>query len=131
MIVVILVEIINLWNLSNITEGVYSLMFDFIALGIIAEFDDYFIEIYRDTNLEPIISTLELKFDRTKSPKRHLPNLKEIKLEKLMQKIRENLKDFGNLCDDQFSRNMPTNVEAPGETSYCGACFRNCKKTCW
>ena len=51
MIVVILVEIINLWNLSNITEGVYSLMFDFIALGIIAEFDDYFIEIYRDTNL--------------------------------------------------------------------------------
>ena len=84
MVVVVLVEIINLWNLSNITEGVYSLMFDFIALGIIAEFDDYFIEIYRDTNLEPLISELELTFDRTKSPKRQLPNLKDIKLEKLM-----------------------------------------------
>ena len=40
------VEFINLWNLSNITEGVHSLMFDFIALGIIAEFDDYFYVLY-------------------------------------------------------------------------------------
>lgn len=38
-----MVEGINLWNLSNITSGsTKDLMFDFIALGIIAEFDDYF-----------------------------------------------------------------------------------------
>ena len=53
-IFVFLVEVINLWNLSNITGGNTSeLMFDFIALGIVAEFDDYFIEIYRYSNLAP------------------------------------------------------------------------------
>ena len=49
-VMIFLVEFINLWNLSNITEGgTYSLMFDFIALGIIAEFDDYFVELYEGT----------------------------------------------------------------------------------
>lgn len=84
MVVIIIVEIINLWNLSNITEGTYSLMFDFIALGIIAEFDDYFIEIYRYSNLSYLIDELQLTFDRTVQPKRILPNLKEVKLERLM-----------------------------------------------
>ena len=57
-IFVFLVEVINLWNLSNITGGDTSeLMFDFIALGIVAEFDDYFIEIYRYSNLAPFVDS--------------------------------------------------------------------------
>ena len=95
MVIIMLVEIINLWNLSNITEGTYDLMFDFIALGIIAEFDDYFVEIYKDTALDPLINgDVTLTFDRTKMPKRNLPNLNETKLEKWMGKIKENLKLF-------------------------------------
>ena len=90
---ILLVEGINLWNLSNITEGgTNSLMFDFIALGIIAEFDDYFIEIYRNSTFDPLISDLTLKFDSVLMPKRQNPNLKDFKLAKLMQKVRENMK---------------------------------------
>ena len=64
------VEFINLWNLSNITEGgVHSLMFDFIALGIIAEFDDYFFELYRHVEIAGLLGK-ELKFENVKSPKR-------------------------------------------------------------
>ena len=64
-VLVFLVELINLWNLSNITGGDTSeLMFDFIALGIVAEFDDYFIEIYRYSNLSPFID-LTISFERT------------------------------------------------------------------
>lgn len=47
MAVIYIVEFINLWNLSNNSGGTYKLVFDFIALGIIGEFDDYFIEIYK------------------------------------------------------------------------------------
>ena len=65
-----LVEVINLWNLSNITEGgTYSLMFDFIALGIIAEFDEYFIELYAGTQLMPLLEN-PLKVVNVKRPKR-------------------------------------------------------------
>ena len=67
MVMIMMVEVINLWNLSNITEGTYSLMFDFIALGIVAEFDDYFVEIYKETALDPLINgEYPLIFDRTK-----------------------------------------------------------------
>ena len=53
---IFLVELVNLWNLSTITGGPSDLMFDFIALGIIAEFDDYFLEIYKGgSNLEPLL----------------------------------------------------------------------------
>ena len=106
MVVIIIVEIINLWNLSNITEGTYSLMFDFIALGIIAEFDDYFIEIYRYSHLSDLIE-FELPFERVKYPKRNLPNLKEVKMEKLIIKIKQNLKDFREMFADKNIRNMP------------------------
>lgn len=58
-VIIVLVEIINLWNLSNITEGgTNDLMFDFIALGIIAEFDDYFIEIYKYSPIAPLYTEL-------------------------------------------------------------------------
>ena len=66
MVMIMMVEVINLWNLSNITEGTYALMFDFIALGIVAEFDDYFVEIYKDTALDPLIEYDGLVFDRCK-----------------------------------------------------------------
>ena len=78
MIIIVMVEVINLWNLSNITEGgVNALMFDFIALGIIAEFDDYFVEIYMNSDLDPLIEDLVLTFERTKRPKRRLPDMDE------------------------------------------------------
>ena len=73
------VELINLWNLSNITGGTSDLMFDFIALGIIAEFDDYFVEIYKGSNLEPLLG-VSFTFENTVKPKRELPLPKEIKV---------------------------------------------------
>ncbi len=65
-IVIVMVEIINLWNLSNITDDTRGLMFDFIALGIIAEFDDYFIEIYRYSSLSYMINELTLDFEHVR-----------------------------------------------------------------
>ena len=66
MIMIFGVELINLWNLSNITEGgVHSLMFDFIALGIIAEFDDYFFELYKSVSISKLIEN-ELLFENVK-----------------------------------------------------------------
>ena len=69
MIMIIFCEFINLWNLSNINEGVHSLIFDFIALGIIAEFDDYFFELYRYVSISNLIE-IELVFENVKKPKR-------------------------------------------------------------
>ena len=69
--IIVLVEVINLWNLSNITEGTYSLMFDFIALGIIAEFDDYFIEVYRYSSMASMIGQT-LHFTNVVTPKRRV-----------------------------------------------------------
>ena len=70
MIMIFGVELINLWNLSNITEGgVHSLMFDFIALGIIAEFDDYFFELYKYVSISHLIE-ITLVFENVKKPKR-------------------------------------------------------------
>ena len=131
MVMIMMVEIINLWNLSNITEGTYALMFDFIALGIVAEFDDYFVEIYKDTALDPLITYEGLTFDRTKMPKRHLPNLRETKLEKWMGKIKENLKLFDEHCNEMNTRNMPEVAEVPGEEAYCENCCNTCHRTCW
>ena len=74
------IEGINLWNLANIMEGgTHSLMFDFIALGIIAEFDDYFVEIYRNSTYEPLLE-LALDFESSSKPKREQPDLKDFKL---------------------------------------------------
>ena len=117
MVIIYLVEVINLWNLSNISGDVSELMFDFIALGIVAEFDDYFIAIYKSTSLEPLINDIDLTFDRTKSPKRRLPvftEIKRIKLEKLMQKIRESLKELKTILGAENTSNKP-NVD--NETS--------------
>ena len=68
-IMIFFVEIINLWNLSNITEGVHSLIFDFIALGIIAEFDDYFFELYKYVSISNLLE-IQLVFENVKEPKR-------------------------------------------------------------
>lgn len=50
--------------------GTNALMFDFIALGIVAEFDDYFIEIYRSSTYEPLITDTTLVFENTFMSKR-------------------------------------------------------------
>lgn len=55
-VLIIMVEFINLWNLSDISSNVKVLMFDFIALGVIAEFDDYFVGIYRHSNFWPLLN---------------------------------------------------------------------------
>ena len=74
-VIVILVEVINLLNLANITGGDTSqLMFDFIALGVVADFDDYFIEIYKHSKWNPLTS-LSLTFEHTVKPKRELPTV--------------------------------------------------------
>ena len=130
-LVIVLVEIINLWNLSNITEGTYSLMFDFIALGIIAEFDDYFIEIYRYSNISYLINDLNLTFENTAMPKRNLPNLKEVRIERHMVKIRDTMKAFRDHCSERNTRNLPR-VEEDGDSyfSYCASCYYSCRGAC-
>ena len=90
---IFLVELVNLWNLSNITGGTSDLMFDFIALGIIAEFDDYFVEIYKSSNLEPLLE-VKFTFENVLAPKRAEPSSNEQKMVKALRKIRDNLKDL-------------------------------------
>jgi hypothetical protein len=88
------VEIINLWNLSNITEGgVQTLMFDFIALGIIAEFDDYFFELYKHVEIRKLID-IELLFENVKTPKRKQRTLRQDKFDKSLGKTKVLLKEF-------------------------------------
>ena len=62
MVVIYIVEVILLWNLSSMTDGTYQIIFDFIALGVIAEFDDHFLEIYRYTRLSHLITSIEITF---------------------------------------------------------------------
>ena len=69
MIMIFFCEFVNLYNLSNINEGVRSLMFDFIALGIIAEFDDFFFMLYKYVSISNLVKT-ELVFENVKKPKR-------------------------------------------------------------
>ena len=45
--VVVAVEWINIANLLNIDNNPKDLIFDYIGFGIIAEFDDIFIELFR------------------------------------------------------------------------------------
>jgi hypothetical protein len=97
MAVIYVVEFVNLWNLSNITEGTYRLMFNFIPLAIISEFDDYFVEIYRYSKLGFLISDLSITFENVRRPKRSIPSVKQFKLEKLMVKIGSNLKEFNKV----------------------------------
>lgn len=133
MLVIVLVEFINIWNLSNIKQGgTYTLMFDFIALGIIAEFDDYFIEIYRYSNINYLISELEpFKFVNTAMPKRKLPNYEEERMERLMLKIRDSLKEFRDHCSEKNTRNLPKLTEENvSDLSYTSACKHACLKTC-
>ena len=100
-VIIILVEAINLWNLSQITEGVYDIIFDFIALGIIAEFDEYFLEIYRFTEMRPLFDRVKLKFDRMRTIKRQRPTLREERMDKLAHNIKQNLKVFVKLANKQ------------------------------
>lgn len=123
MATILLVEIINLWNLSNITEGgTYSIMFDFIALGIIAEFDDYFMQLYKDSALEQLISS-ELVFENVKADKHALPNNRQVKLSKMLVKIKENLKLFRYKCE-----RLPLKRNRAGVAEDEPCCGFSCKK---
>ena len=44
--VVLLIELANIINLVNITDLVDMVM-NFVALGIVVDFDDYFVSIYK------------------------------------------------------------------------------------
>ena len=66
MAVIFIVEVINLWNLSSITDDTYKIIFDFIALGVIAEFDDFFVEIYRSTRLNFMFTEISIQFDNVR-----------------------------------------------------------------
>ena len=88
-VALMLVEFINLWNLANITEGgTYQLMFDFIALGIIAEFDAYFIEIYKYTTMSAF---LEVKIATTnvRSLKSQRMSVRETRAYRKLKAIRK------------------------------------------
>ena len=55
----LLVELINILNLVNINTLV-SMVMNFVALGIIADFDEYFVEMFMTTKLR-MFSELKLK----------------------------------------------------------------------
>ena len=103
---IILVEFINLWNLSNITEGVKDLMFDFIALGIIAEFDDYFIQLYSNSTLTPMIG-MNLKFQNVYTPKREGQTIEEKSRYKIMEKVKKYLEELQKILKQ---KNRPSAV---------------------
>lgn len=44
--VVLLIELANIINLVNITD-LLEMVMNFVALGIVAEFDDFFVKIYK------------------------------------------------------------------------------------
>jgi len=46
--IVVVIEVVNIWNLTNI-QNIDDIVMDYIALGIISEFDDCFFELYRNT----------------------------------------------------------------------------------
>ena len=100
---IILVEFINLWNLSNITEGVKDLMFDFIALGIIAEFDDYFIQLYSNSTLTPMIG-MNLKFQNVYTPKREGQTIEEKSRYKIMEKVKKYLEELQKSSNKKTDR---------------------------
>jgi hypothetical protein len=100
-----IVEMVNLWNLSNITSSIVVVMGEFIALGIIADFDEYFFQIYRQTKLEYLLTDIEVIFERVNSPKRNLPDENKQTLERLMVKIKTNLKEFERIILGKNSRN--------------------------
>jgi hypothetical protein len=43
---VCIVEVVNIINLINI-NGIDEIIMNYVALGVICEFDDYFLEIYK------------------------------------------------------------------------------------
>ena len=102
---IILLEFGLLWNLSNLQDNSFrQLMFDFIALGIVAEFDDYFAEIYRYSNVSGLIfgaAVVPLVITNTIMPKRKKPSIKSEKIEEKLALIRRNLKKFRSLCKDE------------------------------
>ena len=52
-------------------------MFDFLALEVVAEFDDYFVEMYGYSNIGYLIgSSVTLQFKNLSMPKRTMPNRK-------------------------------------------------------
>ena len=129
-LIIILVEVINLWNLANITEGVYDLIFDFIALGIIAEFDDYFLEVYRFTEMRPLFDGMNIRFERSKTIKRERPSPREERMEKVAQKIKQYLKSFEKLVK-KISEDEGKEKELTRDTSEdCCECF-SCCSCCW
>lgn len=80
MTTIYLVEFVNLWNLSNTTQGTYTLITSFIALGIIGEFDDYFVEIYKNSRVSHLVCDFNLVVENVKQSKRIDPEVEEYKL---------------------------------------------------
>ena len=61
------VEIVNIWNLMGLTE-ISDLIMDFVALEIVAQFDDFFCSTYCQTQIEPMIG-IELELKRFRKDK--------------------------------------------------------------
>jgi len=58
---VCIVEVVNIINLINI-NGIDEIIMNYVALGVICEFDDYFLEIYKHQKIRVFIGAqLEFK----------------------------------------------------------------------
>jgi hypothetical protein len=48
------IEVVNIWNLTYIGE-IFDLILNYVALGCIFEFDEYFVEMYKQQNFMKFI----------------------------------------------------------------------------
>ena len=72
--IVVLIEIVNIWNLANITQ-IDEIVMDYIALGIISEFDDCFFELYVNTQLAKLLSDGSFQVLKFRKAKKHFADL--------------------------------------------------------
>jgi len=56
LLALIFIEVINIFNLTHL-DNIYDLVFDFISLGIIADFGNYFVKPFRGTRIEFFFGT--------------------------------------------------------------------------
>ena len=75
---ILIVEVVNIWNMVNI-KGMKNLIFDYIALGIIADFDELFLSIFSSSFMTGIPSEMEVRFTKFRKQKATLAMLKKYK----------------------------------------------------
>lgn len=78
-IAITITEVLNIWNLVNINGGMKDIIFDYIALCIIADFDEIFINIYSSSFMAGLTGDMNISFTKFRKPKSNLLFTKKTK----------------------------------------------------